>query len=544
MPHHADETPLLPDGDSSNHPPSTRASTRPRPVTAPHFHPAAPELEHEDFSDDEDNPTESTSLLPSPATASLTSDGPITLPILKAEIFALFKLSWPVSLGYIISTSLGLTQIFAVGHLGTTELAAVALTTMLCNVTGYSLGIGMANALDSLCPQAYTGDKDPHALGKHLQRGIVVMAALCVPIAVLWFNAEKLLLLMGQNEEVAALSGQLARWAFIGCFPFMVNDCMKRYLQAQGIMKATMVTALIASLINMVLQYTLVWSRFSLGVMGAPIATSITYWTLPFLTGCYIKYIDGGAAWGGLSARDAFSIPHLRQFLALGLPSVIMTCSEWWAFEIVALAAGWLGNNELAAQTIALNTCSMTYVLPMGLSIAASTRIGNALGAVAPRTAKAGAMACVVLSVMLATVNFTAIFAVRNQWGWVWSSDPEVVKLVASILPLAAVFQVSDALGAASGGILRGCGRPEIGAYINLAGYYIIGLPISFIAAFKFDLDIAGLWLGLTVAIILVSATTLFIISRLDWKVEAARAGKRIQSSHVGEPAAAVAVEE
>lgn len=231
-----------------------------------------------------------------------------------------------------------------------------------------------------------------------------------------------------------------------------------------------MFVIIIASPLNALLQYLLVWSPLSIGVIGAPVATAVTYWCLPLLTMLYIRFVAGGSAWGGWEWREALDTPQLWEFLKLGLPSVAMTCSEWWAFEVIALAAGWLGDKELAAQTVVLNTCSLTYVIPLGISIGASTRIGNALGAFCIRTAKAAAAACIILASILAVVNCSALVAVRHSWGWLWSDDAEVVQMVASVLPLAAIFQVSDALGAASNGILRGCGRPDLGAYINLIG--------------------------------------------------------------------------
>ncbi|TPX64592.1 hypothetical protein SpCBS45565_g05753 [Spizellomyces sp. 'palustris'] len=458
----------------------------------------------------------------------------LSVAVIKTEAKTLVSLAWPVSFAYVLQVSLSLAQIFSVGHIGTKELAASALTTMLCNVTGYSIGMGMASALDTLCSQAHTGSKDPHALGKHMQRGIVIMAVMCLPIGILWWFAADFLRLMGQQEDIAQLSGTFARYALIGLFPMLVNECMKRYLQAQGIMKATLVVIMIASPLNAFLQYLLVWSSMGFGVIGAPIATSITYWCLPVLTGLYIKFVAGGESWGGWEWKEALDLPQIWEFLKLGLPCVAMTCSEWWAFEIVALAAGWIGDKELAAQTIVLNTCSLTYVIPLGISIAASTRIGNALGAYCPQTARAAAVACILLALCVATVNSSALISVRYAWGWLWSADEEVVGLVATVLPLAAIFQFSDAIGAGVGGILRGCGRPDLGAYINLAGYYVIGLPIGLIATFKYNMDIAGLWMGLTVGLFLVSLTMLIIVYRLNWTGEADRARTRIMKVDQG----------
>ncbi|TPX55066.1 hypothetical protein PhCBS80983_g05634 [Powellomyces hirtus] len=452
----------------------------------------------------------------------------LTVAVIKTEMKALITLGWPVSLGYVVSMSILLAQIFTVGHLGTRELSSIALTGMFCNVSGYSIGIGMASALDTLCSQSHTGSKDPHALGKHLQRGIVVMFFLCFPIGILWWFAEEFLLLMGQQEEIAAMSGRFAKVALIGLFPYLINECLKRYLQAQGIMKAGMVVVSFAAVLNIFLQWLLVWSPLSLGVIGAPIATTIVNCTLPLLTAVYIKYVAGGSCWGGWDWKEALDMRQIWGFLKLGVPCVAMTCSEWWAFEVVALAAGWLGEAELAAQTIALTTCSLAYVIPLGLSIAASTRIGNALGAYATQTARAAALASVLVAACLAVVNCSLLLIVRNRWGWLWTADPAVVKLVAAILPFAALFQLSDAVGAAAAGILRGCGRPDLGAYINLGGYYVIGLPLGLTTAFKFGMGLTGLWLGLTVGLISVSTITLVIIWNMSWGKEAERARDRI----------------
>ncbi|KAJ3015772.1 hypothetical protein HKX48_004395 [Thoreauomyces humboldtii] len=465
----------------------------------------------------------------------------LTVDVVKAELKEVAHLAWPVSLGYMIQSTLNLAQVLSVGHIGTKELAASALTAMLCNVTGYSIGMGMASALDTLCSQGHTGSKDPHALGKHMQRGIVIMAVLCIPIGCLWLNAERVLLLAGQSEDVAQISGVFARYALVGLFPNLVNECMKRYLQAQGIMKANMQVIAIASCLNAFLQWLLVWSPIGLGVIGAPIATSITYWFLPILTGLYIKFIGGGSAWGGWDWSEALDMRLIWEFIKLGVPSVLMMCSEWWAFEIAALAAGWLGEDELAAQTIVLNTCSLTYVIPLGISIAASTRIGNALGAFATRTARAAAASSVILAAGIAAINCSLLLIVKGQWGHLWTSDPHVVDLVSGILPLAAMFQLSDAVGAAAGGILRGSGRPDLGAYVNIGGYYLVGVPFGLVACFVWKMDIAGLWLGLTIALVLVSTINLIIIWKMDWNREAQRAQDRIRKEQHEQESAASA---
>ncbi|KAI8808520.1 mate-domain-containing protein [Cladochytrium replicatum] len=454
------------------------------------------------------------------------------------EVKTLGSLAWPVSAGYLLQQSLFLAPMFSLGHLGTKELAARALTTMFCNVTGYSVGFGMASALDTLCAQSLTGSSDPKAAGKHLQRGIVVMFFLSFPIAYVWWNTEWLMLTLGQEAELAHMSGLFARYSILGLFPVLINECLKRFLQSQGIMFANMVVILIVSPINMVLQYVFVWApAFRWGLAGSAIASSISYMLLPIATTLYIGFFKGSGPWGGWEAREAFDWHQIWIFLKLGVPSVAMTCSEWWAFEILAFAAGLLGDAPLAAQAITIQSCSLTYMIPLGISVAAAARIGNALGAQAPQSAKTTAYTTLLLSLLVALVTGTAMFLMRNHWGKLWSTDPEVWELVSIVLPLGALFQISDAIGAATLGILRGSGRQAIGAVINLAGYYLVGVPVGILCAFTWGLGLVGLWIGLTGGLVTVSIIQVFIISRFDWKHEAIRAlelvGDGLAPSHV-----------
>jgi multidrug resistance protein, MATE family len=263
------------------------------------------------------------------------------------------------------------------GHLGTKELAASALASMFANVTGYSLGIGMASGLDTLCSQAHTGSQDPHALGKHARRAFLVMAFLCIPIIFVWTFTKEILVLFGQQEDLAELSATYTRYLIPGLFPYFVSECMKKYLQAQGIMSAHLYIIMILSPTNALLQYLFVWNpTFGMGFKGAPIALSIINILSMFGMFFYIRFVKGGDSWGEWSWADVLNVPEIVKFLKLGIPGIAMICSEWWAFEIVALAAGLLGEKILAAQTVILNTCSLTFMVPLGISIASSMSIG------------------------------------------------------------------------------------------------------------------------------------------------------------------------
>jgi MATE family multidrug resistance protein len=125
------------------------------------------------------------------------------------------------------------------------------------------------------------------------------------------------------------------------------------------------------------MQYLFVWyPPLSFGFVGSPIALSITYSLMSLTLVLYVKFVKGSEAWGGLDIKEMLNTRRIIEYVKLGIPGVVMVCSEWWAFEIIALAAGLLGDIALAAQSVVLNTCAFTYTIPLSLAIATTTRIG------------------------------------------------------------------------------------------------------------------------------------------------------------------------
>lgn len=148
-----------------------------------------------------------------------------------------------------------------------------------------------------------------------------------------------------------------------------------------------------------------------------------------------------------------------------------MLCSEWWAFEICALVAGLLGETALAGQTIVLQTSSLFYMVPMGISISASNRIGNWLGGNFPGRARLSSHCCMIVAWSFATINAALLLSLRFVWGRMFTQDELVLKLVSDILPVAALFQFADGTAGVCNGILRGCGRQKVGSSKSLLNY-------------------------------------------------------------------------
>ncbi|KAB5523917.1 mate-domain-containing protein [Coniochaeta sp. 2T2.1] len=413
---------------------------------------------------------------------------------------------------FLLQYSINVASIFAVGRIGKLELGAVSLATMTANITCYAPFQGLATSLDTLCAQAF-GSGHKHLVGLQLQRMTYFLWSMIIPIAIVWFKSEDILALMIPEHRSAELAGQYLKVVIFGTPAMVAFEGGKRFVQAQGLFHATTYVLLVAAPINILLNYLLVW-RFDMGFIGAPIAVVITQNLLPLLLFLYVWLIDGSQCWGGFSKR---ALSNWGPMVRLALPGMIMVEAEWFAFEILTLATGQFGSSFLAAQSILVTLTSTTFQIPFPLSIAGSTRVANLIGAKLPDAAKTSAKVTFAGGLLVGIFNLTLVSALRYQIPLLFTHDPEVIELVARVMPVVAFMQVFDGLAAVSHGLLRGIGRQEIGGYVNLAAYYIVALPISFGLGFGLDMKLTGLWAGVTAGLILVSIIEYWVIYRADW---------------------------
>jgi MATE family multidrug resistance protein len=330
---------------------------------------------------------------------------------------------------------------------------------------------------------------------------------------------------LGQEQALAEHAAIFLRGLLPGAPAFLIFECVKKFLQAQGNMHACTYVLLIASPINVALNYALVWNKYiGIGYIGAPLATSISYWNMLILLLIYIRFVDGYQGWGGWT-KD--SLTGWREFLKLALPGVMMVCTEWWAFEVVSLAASYLGTVALAAQSVVVQTSGLLFTVPFGISIAASNRVGNLIGKGDARSAKVSSRVSIALSIIFGLVNSIVLLIFKERWGRLFSDDPDVIKTVAMVLPLVALFQISDGLAGVGGGVLRGVGLQHLGAYLNVIAYYLVAFPLGYILAFKMHWGLKGLWSALCVALWMVGLGELWVIFKTNWPAEVAKCKAR-----------------
>ncbi|KAF7954162.1 hypothetical protein EAE96_005293 [Botrytis aclada] len=473
-------------------------------------------------------PNEQSSLLPRSTnlgeTYELEDDGTTPAKRWLAEFLLLLRGSVPVILAYALQNSLQTISVLIVGRLSPEALATAAFSYMFAMSTAWLIGLGGTTALDTLASSSFTGSKNPHDLGILLQRGFFVLTAFYIPVAILWACSAPIFRLLGQEEYICVDSARFLTALIPGGLGYIYFEAMKKYLQAQEIMRPGTYVLLITSPVSAGLNYLFIHT-FSLGLIGAPLATGLSYWLSFLLLVLYSRFITGYQCWGGFTIQ---SLHNIGTFSRLALLGVIHVGTEWWAFEIVALAAGRLGTIPLAAQSVIMTTDQVMNTIPFGIGIAASSRVGNLLGA---RNAKGAARAANVaawLSMIMGLLVLIVLMSVKNFYARIFNDDLRVIKLTAEVMPYVALFQIADGLNGSCGGSLRGMGRQHVGAAVNFVSYYCGALPLGIWLAFH-GWGLGGLWVGQCIALYSVGALEWIIVAWSDWEGEVKRAFGRME---------------
>ncbi|KAA1477572.1 MATE efflux family protein [Dentipellis sp. KUC8613] len=404
---------------------------------------------------------------------------------IRIELSTLLRDSIPVILSYVLQNSIQTVSVVITGRLGPNELSTAAFSVMLAfrfDPLGWCVALGGTTGLDTLGSQSFTGGKRSTDLSVHFQRCVVLLWVLFIPVAVVWFNISHVLLALGQDARLSHDTQSYLRILAFGGPGYIAFESLKKYLQCQ-------------------VHYT------PLGYLGSAVALSIMYWIAFALLAIYAWVSpthQHNNTWGGIRPRQVFDFHNCILFLKLALPGILMVGTEWAAFEIVALAAGRLGSLSLAAQSVIMTTDQILNTIPFGIGIAASTRVGNFIGARSASGAKAAGHLSALLSMITGLVVMVLLLCTKDVYGYIFSDDAAVVHLVAQVMPLVASFQIADGLAGSCGGVLRGLGRQHLGALFNLVAYYVMALPMGLALAFHWRLGLQGLWIGQVVALFIV----------------------------------------
>lgn len=437
----------------------------------------------------------------------------------------LLGLAAPVIVTQLGMMMLGVVDMLMVGRVGVNALDGVTLGNLWIMGT-MIFGMGVVFGIDPIVSQAHgAGDERRKELALHWT--CVTALLVSIPVGLMWLFTEDVLLLFGQDPGHAADAGYYAILQ-IGTVPaFLLFTALRQHMVGQGIALPSLWVIIGANFLNAALNAILIHGMFGLpelGLLGSGIATAITRAVmLVSLVGILAATGDKARALGRWT-RESIAWSGVSEVLRYGLPVGTQYGLEMWAFQITTLVAGRLGAAHLGAHAIVLNLASLSFMVPLGLSFGAATRVGNLIGAGDVRGSHRAARVALVLGAGVMTVSALVFLVLRNNLAALYNPDPEVVKLAAGILPIAATFQLFDGIQVVGGGVLRGMGSTRPAAFFNLIGYYALALPLAWWLAFPCGMGLAGLWWGLALGLAIIATMLVtFILGRERKQLKLAR---------------------
>ncbi|XP_040383961.1 protein DETOXIFICATION 49 [Oryza brachyantha] len=439
------------------------------------------------------------------------------------EAAAILRLSLPMIMTALILYVRPMISMLFLGRLGELALAGGSLAIGFANITGYSVLSGLAMGMEPVCGQA-VGAKNFPLVGATMQRMVLLLLAVSVPVAFLWTKMEPLLLLCGQDAAIAAAAQRYILFCLPDLFFLSFLHPLRIYLRTQSINLPITACAALAIAIHLPINYLLV-TVLGLGIEGVALASAWANFNLVLFLLAFV-YVSGvHRDTGGFSLpRNLFKdVDGWMRLVRLAVESCASVCLEWWWYEIMILLCGLLANPKatVASMGILIQTTSLLYIFPSSLSFGVSTRVSNELGANRPSAARAAARAGLALSAVQGLASLAFAVAVRRAWARMFTSDADILALTASVLPILGLCELGNCPQTTGCGVLRGSARPKDGAHVNLGAFYGVGTPVAVVLAFWAGMDFRGLWLGLLAAQAACVAVMLVVIHRTDWDVQA-----------------------
>ena len=363
------------------------------------------------------------------------------------KIYEHLVIAVPVFLTFAMRKSVDIVSVIFVGHLGAVYLGSAGLASVTQNVTGNAVIHGLSGALGTISGQA-NGAKDYKELGLALQRSVLIlMVFVCLPVTLLWCYSKPLFILVGLNHEVSHRASLYLIYLIPGAWAMSSSVCIQTWLHAQADTRAIAIITFFLALTHPILCYLFIY-KLNFGYLGAAIAVSTTK-TLELVGGLiYLgcissKLVDVDFRWS-LECLNSWG-----HFLSLGLPNVLMM-SEWMASEIIIFLSGRLGNPSVDISTMSVyqSVLSICFMLPMGFHVSACTIVGNSLGAGMAEVAKIAAVIAPSLTIIGTVILAGILLISRNQLGYVFTGDEEVVTQLSTLVPLMALYIMMDGVQA------------------------------------------------------------------------------------------------
>ena len=410
---------------------------------------------------------------------------------------------------------MGVVDTIMVGRVSPEAIGGVSIGSVL-HFTVAVFGMGMLLGLDTLVSQAF-GGRQLNECHAWLLHGVFLSFGLLVPLTLFLLLFFPLLPVWGIHPAVLPETIPYFRALIWGLLPLLLVSSFRHYLQAMNQVKPILFATISANLVNAFGNWVLIFGNLgapALGAEGAGWSTTLARVYMMAVLLVAILWHESRKHTGLWQTPLRLELARIRRLVALGSPAAMQTMLEVGVFAIATALAGQLIPAALAAHQIAMQVASLTFMVPLGMASAGAVRVGQALGRHDPEGAeRSGWMALALGAGFMGLAGLGLVF-MRHVIMRIFTVDAAVISLGASLLSLAAVFQLFDGIQVVATGILRGTGDTRTPMVCNFIGHWLIGLPVSYVFCFQMGWGVFGLWIGLSLGLILVGAVLLWVWSR------------------------------
>ena len=441
-------------------------------------------------------------------------------PTLSHEVRRTLVLAAPLIIGQLTNFGMNFVDTVMAGRLGTVDLGAIAVGSAVWSA-GMLFTLGVLLAVSATVSQLDGAGRRAQA-GEFTRQALWLALALAAGLITLALGAGPLMLALEVEEAVAELSMGYLRAIAWGAPAMALMLTLRFFSEGAGHTRPTMYIGLLGIALNIPLNWLLMFGNLGfprLGAVGAGWATAIVLWLQLLLL---IAWVAKRPQYRPFSVFGRFSAPNWREIIALlkvGLPIGFMVLMEGGLFVASALLIGTLGALPVAAHQVAMNYTGLVFMVPLGLAGAITVRVGNAIGRGDPEGARRAGLVGMGIALLFAVFSAAVILLFPEQIVRLYTADPEVIALGASLLLFAAIFQISDGLQVAAAGALRGLKDTRIPMLYSVLAYWVIGMSIGWWLTFRAEWGPAGMWVGilsgLSVAAVLLTARYLRLSRQL-----------------------------
>jgi len=435
----------------------------------------------------------------------------------KAEMRPMLRIAVPVVVAEIGWVAMGVVDVMMVGRIDAESIGAVSVARAAFMLVAIA-GIGLLLGLDTVIAQAYgAGDMRGCHLG--LLHGTYLSLIMTVPLMLAGYGMAAGLHVWSMDPRVLSLAVPYLKVVTWSALPIFLYATFRRYLQAINLVRPIMIALLSANVVNVVANWILIFGNLGAPALGAVGAA----WATVFSSGYMALFLIGTALLHDKEEdRGMFRIPlapeaaRLKRLFGLGLPAAMQLLMEMGVFALATMLAARLTSTALAAHQIAINVASVTYMVPLGMSSAAAVRVGQALGRKDRPGAATAGWTALALGAGFMTMAALLFVSVPHWIVRAFTSESALLAAGVSLLYVAAVFQLFDGIQVVAIGALRGAGDTRTPMIWNLVGYWLLGLPVGYYLCFMAGYGVVGLWIGLSLGLIIVGTILLVAWARLS----------------------------